>query len=67
MPSNVAVPLRVTGQAAPPGAVPVASADQVTVVSVNVPRAVPATWTVPIHFAVNVPEPLAPVTAVIVQ
>ncbi len=67
MPSKVAVPVSEMGQAPPPGAVPFASADQVTVVPDNVPWAVPETGMVPIHFAVNVPEPLVPVTSVIVQ
>ena len=55
------------GHVTPPGAVPVAVAVQVTSVPVRVPCAVPATCTLPMHVAVNVPDPLVPEISVMVQ
>ena len=56
----MAVPVREIGHETPPGAVPVALAAQFTVVPDNVPCASPATCMLPMHVAVNVPEPLVP-------
>ena len=55
------------GHAAPPGAVAVAVAVQVTVVPDSVPWAVPVIGKVPRHFAVNAPEPVSPGGCVTVQ
>jgi hypothetical protein len=59
--SSVAVPLIAIGHDGTPGTVAVALADQLTVVPDNVPVADPVTCILPIHVALNVPDPDVPV------
>jgi hypothetical protein len=59
--SSVAVPLIAIGHEGKPGTLAVALADQVNVEPESVPVADPATCMLPMHVALNVPDPDVPV------
>jgi hypothetical protein len=62
--SSVAVPAIAMAHGGRPGIVPVAFADQFTVLPDRVPLADPATVTLPMQVALNVPDPDVPLNSV---